>query len=387
MTKNMDLITRFYQPPKQSFFLLGPRGTGKSTWIKAHFPEALRIDLLQPDQFRRYSGRPETLNELIEGNPQKKVVLLDEIQKVPELLPVIHSTIEEKRGVQFVMTGSSARKLKRTGADLLAGRALLKTLHPFMAAELGSGFDLPRALEQGLLPLVWQSDEPEEVLKTYLALYIREEVQMEGLVRKVGNFARFLEAISFSHGNVLNTSNVARDCQVERNVVEDYIQILEDLLIGFRLGVFTKRAKRAIIVHPKFYFFDAGVYRSIRPRGPLDRPEEIHGAALEGLVAEHLRAWMAYSKDSYELFFWRTRHGVEVDFVVYGPNGFWAIEVKNTSRIRDEDIQGLQAFLEDYPQSKALFLYRGKDRLKRHGVLCLPVQEFLTALRPDQPLI
>lgn len=248
------------------------------------------------------------------------------MQKTPALLPVIHALIEEKRGMTFILTGSSSRKLKRSGADLLAGRAVVRTMHPFMAAEIFSSFDLDRALHHGLLPLVWKGKDPEDILRAYAALYVREEVQMEGLVRNVGDFSRFLEAISFSQSSLLNLSNVARECEVERKVVESYVHILEDLLLAFRLPVFKKRAERAVAVHPKFYFFDAGVYRSLRPRGPLDRPQEIDGHALEGLVAQHLRAWNAHGGEQHQLAFWRTRSGVEVDFVIYGPRDFWAVE-------------------------------------------------------------
>ncbi len=382
----METIRRFLKDPLKSFFLLGPRGTGKSTWAQQTFPAALRVDLLDPSTFRSYSARPERLREIVLGSPKTRVVVIDEIQKVPALLPVVHALIEEKMGQHFVLTGSSARKLKRTGADLLAGRALLRTLHPFMAAELGSAFHFDRALREGLVPLVWDSDAPQESLNAYVALYLQEEVQQEGLVRNIGNFSRFLEAISYSHAALLNMSNVARECEVERKIVEGYVGILEDLLLAFRLSIFTRRAKRAITTHPKFYFFDVGVFRSLRPRGPLDSPSEVDGHALEGLVAQHLRAWIAYGASQKTLSFWRTRSGVEVDFVIYGPEGFWAIEVKNSARVRDEDLRGLRAFQEDYPESKALFLYRGRERLKRNGVLCLPCEEFLQQLHPDKSL-
>ena len=209
---------------------------------------------------------------------------------------------------------------------------------------------------------------------------------MEGLVRNIGNFSRFLEAISFSHASILNISNVARECEVERKVVEGYVEILEDILLGWRLPVFTKRAKRRLSVHPKFYFFDAGVFRSLRPQGPLDRPEETEGQALEGLVAQHLRAWSAYSRKKAELFYWRTQSGVEVDFVVYGTEGLWALEVKNAQKIHPADLRGLKSFQEEFPHSKALLLYRGQDRLKKDKILCLPCQDFLRSLRPDQSL-
>lgn len=382
----MEIKKRFFHDPGVSFFLFGPRGTGKSTWIKMEFQNALYIDLLSPELFRLYSARPERLKELIEGNPGKNPVVIDEVQKVPSLLDVVHQILEQKRGVRFILTGSSARKLKRTGIDLLAGRALFKTLHPFMSSELGETFSLVKSLRLGLLPLVINSKSPEETLTSYATLYLREEVQTEGLVRNIGNFARFLEAISFSHGSILNTSEVARECQVERKTVEGYISILEDLLLSFKIPVFKKRAKRHLSIHPKFYFFDAGVFRSLRPTGPLDRHEEIDGCALEGLIAQHLMAWNAYGQGKNQIFFWRTKSGNEVDFVLYGEAGFWAIEVKNSVHIRSKDTQGLRAFKEDYPQAKAFLLYRGKERLKMEEILCLPCDEFLRNLVPGQTL-
>jgi len=350
------------------------------------FGDAIRVDLLSPDVFRAYSARPERLKELVLGHPDERVFVIDEVQRVPELLRVVHALIEEKRGWQFVLTGSSARKIKRTGADLLAGRAVLRTLHPFMAAELGEAFKLEEALEQGTLPLVVDSGNPADVLRTYASLYVREEVQMEGLVRNIGDFSRFMEAISFSHAGVLNVSNVARECEVGRKAVDGYVGILEDLLLAFRVPVFTRRAKRALAAHGKFFFFDAGVFRSLRPSGPLDRPEEIHGAALEGLVAQHLRAWDAYRGERSKLYYWRTRSGAEVDFVLYGPDGFWAIEVKNTGRVDGRDLRALRSFREEYPECRALFLYRGQERLVRHDILCVPCDEFLRQLHPSRAL-
>ena len=381
------LIPRIFTSPKHNFFLFGPRGTGKTTWLRQNYPDAIWIDLLEPDVFRSYSARPERLREIVLAYPDKKTVVVDEIQKVPELLSAIHTLIEKKLGIQFILTGSSSRKLKRTGADLLAGRVIKKTLHPFLAIELGRKFNLTNALKQGLLPLVVSAQDSNSILKTYAALYIREEVQMEGLVRNIGNFSRFLEAVSFSHGSILNTSNVARECEVERKVVERYITILEDLLLAFHLPVFTKRAKRAVVSHPKFYFFDAGVFRSLRPSGPLDRTEEIEGCALEGLVAQHLIAWNSYRGDKNKVYFWRTAAGSEVDFVVYGDEVFWAIEVKNTSRIRPEDLRSLNSFKDDYPESTVYLLYRGKERIMKNGILCVPCDEFLLKLSPEKTKI
>jgi predicted AAA+ superfamily ATPase len=379
-------VPRFFQAPSTHFFLFGPRGTGKSTWLRQAFPDALWVDLLRPEVHRQYAARPERLRELVAGNPDRPVVVVDEVQKAPILLDVVHDLIERRAGPRFVLTGSSSRKLKREGVDLLAGRALVRSLHPFMAAELGSRFELDVALTQGLVPLVWGSREPAEVLKAYVALYLREEVQMEGLVRRFESFARFLEAASFSQAAVLNVSEVARECQVSRKTVEGYLEILEDLLLAFRVPVFTKRAQRGLTVHPKLFWFDAGVFVAMRPAGPLDRPEEIGGAALEGLVAQHLRAWIDYSGEDWSLSFWRTKAGSEVDFVVYGRYGFWALEVKHSATIRPADLRGLKAFRDDYPEADLRLLYRGEEAREVDGIRCLPCHEFLLGLIPGRLL-
>ncbi len=382
----MAKVLRFFRDPRSHYFLFGPRGTGKSTWLREAYPEALWIDLLAPDVHRLYAARPERLREAVTGNPDKRVVVIDEVQKAPVLLDVVHDLIETVPGHQFVLTGSSARKLRREGVDLLAGRALLKSLHPFMAAELGDRFRLEAALTQGLVPLVWSAADPREVLKAYVGLYLREEVQMEGLVRRFDSFARFLEAVSFSHAAVLNVSEVARECQVSRKTVEGYLEILEDLLLAFRIPVFTKRAQRNLTTHPKFFWFDAGVFVAMRPAGPLDRPEEIAGAALEGLVAQHLRAWIEYSEADLALSFWRTKAGNEVDLVLYGRDGFWALEVKHAATVRAADLKGLKAFREDYPEVTCRLLYRGQETLEIDGIRCLPCEDFLRELVPGQPL-
>lgn len=382
----MELIRRYFRVPDGSFFLFGPRGTGKSTFLKQKFLECLFVDLLDPETMRSLRAFPERLIELVRGSPHCRMVVIDEVQRAVELLPVIHKLMEEGADHRYVLTGSSARKLKRSGVDLLAGRAILKTMHPFIAAELGPQFDLDKALTLGLLPLVLGSRDPADTLRSYVALYVREEVQMEGLIRNIGGFSRFLEAISFSHASVLNMSNVARECQIERKVVEGYVQVLEDILLSFRVPVFVKRAKRQLSAHSKFYYLDAGVYRSLRPKGTLDQPQEIGGLALEGLVAQHLRAWIAYTDKDYSLHFWRTRSGVEVDFVVYGEDGILALEVKNSARVDSRDCSGLRAFQEDYPESQAVLLYRGKHVLVKDKVLCVPCERFLLTLTPDLSL-
>lgn len=383
----MELISRFFKDPDVSYFLFGPRGTGKSTWIKNAYKDALYIDLLNPETFRTLSARPERLLEIIEGNPEKKTVILDEVQKLPDLLDFVHKIIEENKKIKFILTGSSSRKLKRSGVDLLAGRAANKTFHPFIAAELGSSFNLENALKFGLIPLVCKSKNSRETLNAYLSLYINEEIRMEGFVRNIGNFSRFLEAFSFSNGSVLNTSEIARECEVGRKTVEGYISVLEDLLLIHFLPVFSRKAKRHLIVHPKVYFFDTGVYRIIRPSGPLDKPQEIEGIALETLVMQHLVVWCALSGGNYKLYYWRTKSGNEVDFVVYGNDGIYAIEVKNTQRPDSRDFKGLREFNVDYPSAKCLMVYRGKVKLKIHDVFCYPCEDFLKELIPDKPLL
>ena len=378
------MFARLYRPPAASYFLFGPRGTGKSTWLQARYAGALWIDLNDPENTRFYAAGPERLRATIAANPRRRPIVIDEVQRVPELLPVVHQLIDLDKSLVFVLTGSSARKLRRTGVDLLAGRALLTTMHPFLAAELGDSFDLDQALTFGTLPLIVDADDPANTLRTYAALYVREEVQAEGLVRNVGGFSRFLDAVSFSHAAVLNASNVARECQVERKVVTGYLGVLQDLLLAFTLPVFTRRARRRMSAHPKFYLVDAGLFRSLRSIGPFDPPEELAGAALEGLVAEHLRTWIAYAKTRDTLSYWRTRSGSEVDFVLYGESGLYALEVKNSSTLHPGDLNGLRAFAQDYPEATPILLYRGRRVLER-DILCLPCDSFLRSLNPQSP--
>jgi predicted AAA+ superfamily ATPase len=276
--------------------------------------------------------------------------------------------------------------LKRQGVDLLAGRAIMKSFHPFLACELDQRFELDEALNRGLVPVVYSSTNPDQALKTYTSLYLKEEVQLEGLVRNIGDFARFLESISFSHGSVLNISEVARDCHVKRETVQGYLSVLQDLLIAYTIPVFARRAKRIMVNHPKFYYFDSGVFRSLRPAGPLDQPGAIEAAALEGLVAQHLRAWIDYSDYSCILYYWRTKGGSEIDFIVYGEEVFWAVEVKNSNRIRNADLRSLKSFKTDYPEAKLFFVYRGEERLMIDGILCIPCTDFLLSLIPGKEL-
>ncbi|MBN2478943.1 MAG: ATP-binding protein [Parachlamydiales bacterium] len=375
------MYKRFFIPPKQSYFLFGPRGTGKSTWLKTHYPNAYYIDLNDPEAFRLYTSAPEKLYQILTNRSELEVII-DEVQKVPEILNVVHKLIEEKKGLTFIMTGSSARKLKRHGVNLLGGRALLKHMPPFFAKEIKDIFELKNNILLGMLPIVLDSFAPEEVLKAYVGIYLKEEVQAEGIVRNVGDFARFLEVMSFSHGSVVNASNISREAQIARKTVDSYLIILEDLLLAFHLNVFRKKAKRSLISHSKFYFFDSGVYYSLRPKNFYDKQTEIEGAALEGMVAQHLKAWADAQLQKYQLHFWRTHSKVEVDFILSGPNCFIAIEVKNGTVIHPQDFKGLEIFMENYPEAKPILLYRGKHKYVERNILCYPVEEFLLLIDP-----
>ena len=373
------MISRVLRLPTGSCFLLGPRGTGKSTWIKSTLPQALRVDLLKESTYVELLGHADRLEAMIDA-ARVNVVVIDEVQKLPALLDEVHRLIEDRR-FRFVLTGSSARKLKRSGANLLAGRARTMTMHPFTIGELGERFELRHALRFGMLPSVWVNDDPGEYLASYVGTYVREEVQHEALVRNVGAFSRFLEAASFSQAAVLNVQRVASDCGTNRKTVENYFDLVEDLLLAVRIPVFSRRAKRAITTHPKFYFFDAGVYRAIRPRGPLDTDEEIDGAAIETLVLESIRAENANHQLGYELSFWRTATGVEVDFVLYGERGLHAIEVKRSSRFSEQDLAGLRQFRTDYPAAEGCLLYGGTKRYRFDDAIdVLPLEVGLAEL-------
>lgn len=386
MVANPRYIPRILNPPKGSYFLLGPRGTGKSTWLLHQYPDAIRIDLLLGEEERRFSAYPERIRDVAAALPENSTLILDEIQRVPRLLPEIHALIEEKRKIQYIMTGSSSRKLRRSVSDLLGGRALLRQMGPFMASELKERFSLEKALKTGLIPLIWESTDPEQRLLDYLHLYLREEVQAEGLVRQMGDFSRFLEISSFSHAAVWTTADISRESSVKRATVDNYLQILEDLLLAFTLPVFSRRAKRKLIAHSKFYFFDAGVYRILRPQGILDSSQEIEGWALEGLVAQHLRSWVLAQSQPHSLSFWRTQTQLEVDFIIYGPKGFWAIEVKRSPNLGPDDVRALLAFKEEYPEATCLFVVPGKRKESYRGFPVIPMEEFLLGITPENPI-
>ncbi len=365
-------------PKDRSFFLFGPRGVGKTAWTRATFPNARSFDLLDGATYARFAGAPEALGDAIPRGERGPIVL-DEIQRLPQLLNEVHRLIEDRK-LRFVLTGSSARSLRRRGVNLLAGRASTRYLHPLTAAELGDAFSVTEAIERGGLPTAWTASDFRDYLRGYASTYLREEVLQEGLTRNLAAFARFLEAASFSQAGVLNVAAVGRECGVSTQTAMDWFGILDDLLIATRVPAFTRRAKRRIVAHPKFYFFDAGVYGAIRPRGVLEDAASIRGAALETLVLAHLRAHNDGGQLGYDISYWRTSTGAEVDFVLYGPSGLIAIEVKSSSRFRDGDAVGLRHFLADYPVARAFLVHGGGGREHHAGIDAVPAAEFLATL-------
>lgn len=372
-TRNIKL------PDDHSFFLFGPRGTGKSTLVRNRYPKAIYIDLLDFSTYRMLLANPNLLSQFIP--PQtKEFIIIDEVQKIPALLDEVHRLIESSEHYKFILTGSSARKLRRQGINLLAGRAYTSYLFPLTAIELGNDFSLKRSLEFGNLPQSYILDNPREYLESYINTYLKEEVLQEGLTRNLSAFARFLEVVSFSVGSIVNASDIARDVMMDRKVIENYFSILEDMMIGVRLPVFSRRAKRKVIVHPKFYFFDTGIYQTVRPKGPLDIRSEINGFAVENLFLQNLIAVNSNLKLGYQLYFYRTVDDQEVDFVAYGEKGLLAFEIKLGINFNSTWVKSLVDFGKDYPEAKLFLIYGGTQRLYYKNVTIMPIEEALKSL-------
>ncbi len=372
------------RPPKrQSFFLFGPRGTGKSSWVRGQYPTATYVDLLDDETFRRLLARPNLLADFFAETQAKPraappVVIIDEVQKVPAILDEVHRLIET-RGIQFVLTGSSARKLRKQGTNRLAGRALTDSLFPLTAHEVGADFSLKSALQWGMLPMTLTAESPKKYLESYVKTYLKEEVEQEGLTRQLAGFARFLETASFSQAAIMSVAQIAADAQVHRKVVEDYFSILRDLLLSYELPVFSRRAKRELMTKRKFYFFDVGMFRTLRPKGPLDSAAELSGAAFETLCLQELLALNHYLETGFEFFHWRTRKHEEIDLVLYGERGFLAFEFKSSARLRESDFRALALFGDDYPQAKRYLIYGGSERRTHQAIEIVPARDFFAS--------
>lgn len=369
-------LQKLSSPGHESSFLWGPRQTGKSTLLRTLHPRAPYYDLLLSEEFERLIRRPSLLREELLASPSEGPVIIDEVQKVPALLDEIQWLIVN-RSVQFILCGSSARKLKRSGANLLGGRALRYELFPLISAEIPH-FDLFRALNNGLLPRHYDAPHARPLCQAYIGDYLKEEIAAEALTRNVPAFARFLETAALSNGEIVNFTTIAAECGVSAVTVKEYFQILTDTLLGRFIPSYRERPKRRVIHAPKFYFFDVGIVNFLLQRGPVVPKSEVFGRALEHFVLQELLAHSHYSGKEYPVSYWRSASGFEVDFIL-GKHEI-AIEVKGTSEIQSHHLKGIKAFSEDYKPKRLIAV--SLDRRPRHslGVEILPVQKFLDDL-------
>jgi predicted AAA+ superfamily ATPase len=373
---------RLPAPGTETFFLWGPRQTGKTTLLRESYPEALWIDLLKAEEYRRYLQNPELLRaELAADASARQVVhvVIDEVQKVPQLLDEVH-WIHENRGMHFALCGSSARKVKRGQANLLGGRAVRYELYGLTGREIGRDFKLDRMLNHGYLPRMYESDRPRRLLNAYVADYLKEEVAAEGLVRHLPAFSEFLNVAALSDAELVNFSTIARDCGVSSHTIKGYFQILEDTLLGRWLPAYTKRPKRRVIAAPKFYFADVGMVNHLTKRGELQAGSELYGKAFENWVFHELSAHNAYTEAFATLSYWRLASGIEVDFIVNDMQ--CAIEVKASRKVTADHLRGLRALAQDHAgvKQRVLICLEPKSFRTEDGILILPASEFCERL-------
>lgn len=384
-----ESLDRLLRAPEHSFFLFGARGTGKSTWLRNQFPQALYLDLLDTSLQLELTARPSRLEDMVASLKAGSWVILDEVQKIPALLDEVHRLMEVS-GLRFALCGSSARQLKRGGADMLAGRALTLEMEPFSAGELGNNFDLGHALEWGLLPVLQGKRGLEaDILSAYVATYLREEIKAEGAVRNFAPFARFLSVAGMLNAQVLNAGNIAREAEVPRSTVEGYFELLRDTLLGFMLPAYRPGLKVREVAHPKFFWLDTGVARACAgllrdPVGP-----EWRGAALETLIYHELRVHNTTAGKHRPISYYRTGSGVEVDFIIETrkrqagrPPAVVCLEVKHAENWQAgwERPMRMLAAAEGIEVAGMFGVYRGKRSYHRDGLVVLPVETFLRAL-------
>lgn len=379
--ENIKRCLEINLPKGQSAFLWGPRKTGKTTYLKERFPDSLYYDFLKTDLFLELSKSPFLFRERLLAKEEKlldKPVILDEAQKIPQILDEVHWLIENK-GLSFILCGSSARKLKRGQANLLGGRAWRYQLFPLVSAEL-KNIDLLRALNQGMIPVHYlQNQNYRKSLTAYVQDYLKEEVFNEGLVRNIPAFSRFFDAVGYSHGELTNYSNIARDCGVDSKTVREYYQILVDTLLAIRLEPFKKRQSRQVIISaPKFYLFDVGIAGILIKRYLQDKKGEEFGKAFEHLMLMEIVAYRSYSELDFDINFWRTKSGLEVDFVL--GKGDVAIEIKGSSWVDKRDMKPLTAFVKEYSPRKAIIVCNEREKRVHGKIQILPWRNFLDEL-------
>ena len=357
----------------KSCFLFGPRQSGKSSLVRETMPDAHMFNLLSGDTFARLARNPNYIDETCRD---ERPIVIDEVQKMPTLLDEVHRLIEDK-GKRFLLTGSSARKLRKGGINLLGGRARIRNLHPFSASELGDAFDLDRAINIGLVPGIWFSDEPEEDLAGYIALYLEQEIMQEGATRNLPAFSRFLEVAALSNGEQINYQAIASDAQIARSTVQEYFRILKDTLLAREVPVWRKGRSRKTVETAKFYLFDTGVTRRLSGRKELVRGTPEYGHAFESWMMHEISSYAdAFRRDA-EISYWRTRTNLEVDFVV---NGEIAIETKTTRNVTKEDLKGLRA-IGDEGTFRNRILVADEPLLREiDGITILPWRDFIGRL-------
>ena len=362
----------------KSCFLMGPRQTGKSSLIKNQLVTECLVNLLDSDVYLRLSQRPARLRDETKGH---QIVVIDEIQRIPELLNEVHLLIEE-RGTIFLLTGSSARKLRRSGVNLLGGRARTRHLRPFSWYELADDFDLDKIIANGALPSIVFSDDPNEDLKAYIDDYLRLEIAAEGFVKKLPAFSRFLEVAAMTSGSIINYANIASDAEVPKTTVYEYFEVLRETLIGADLPAFKSTIKRKAISASKFYFFDNGVVRRLRRLDSIPMQSSIYGEFFESWLHHELLCWQDYHNLD-DLCYWRSKSGFEVDFVIGGRH---AIDVKAKERVSDRDLKGLIALAEEPGIETLTIVSKEEKNRTTHGITIQPWKEFLKHLWQDNSL-
>jgi predicted AAA+ superfamily ATPase len=359
-----------------SIFLWGARQTGKSTLLKEIYPNAIWFDLLLSDVYERLSKNPSVLRETILAQPDTNLVIIDEIQRIPELLNEVHWLITNEKK-QFVLSGSSSRKIIRGGYNLLGGRALRYELYPLVSSEIPN-FDLLRALNNGLLPRHYLAANAKKLLSAYIGNYLKDEIAAEAKIRNIQSFSRFLEAAAFSNGEMVNYTNIAADCGVSAPTVKEYFQILEDTLIGRFVTSYQKKPKRRVITAPKFYFFDVGIVNYLLKRGKIEIGSEVFGNAFEHFIYHEIYAHSQYSGLEYPISYWRTASQIEVDFIL-GDNEV-AVEVKSTTNVSSRHLTGLKSFAEEYKTKQLILVCNESMPRLVDGILVLPWNVFLQKL-------
>jgi len=378
------MLKRIIDAPKQSFFLLGPRGSGKSTWLKATFPDAYVIDLLSEETYQRLLANPGRFADKLRAVPTGQRVIVDEVQRLPNLLNEVHRFMEEKR-IHFVLCGSSARKLKRAGVNLLAGRALRRSMHPFVPEEIGEQFNLEEVMCYGSLPIVWDSIEREETLSAYAQLYLKEEIQAEALVRNLPGFARFLPIAALFHGQTVNVTNIAREAAVARTTITEYLDILEETLLCFRLPAYEARLRVRERKLPKWYWCDPGIVRSMKRTKGAVTPEE-KGALFEGMVAQLLRAYKDYRGLYDDMYYWApaTQSSIEVDFILVRGSDLIAVETKSGAVFVDSWCKGLRAIAPLKGLRRQIIVYPHGPAMKtKDNIHVLSFKHFADELADD----